>query len=199
MVDRPIFERLRAALSLRRREWCGSGRQAGVLVALSDEPEPTVLLGRRASHLRLHPGEIAFPGGKREPEDLSSWDTALRESLEEVGLEPGLVEPLGELPHLVTRSDYEVHPCVARVPVELDLRVDREEFDELIRPPLALFADPARYRLERMDDGERQRRVPHYTLGDDSIWGVTAAVLVQLVNLVYDAGLDLRRDWQTRP
>ena len=92
----PVFERLQAELSLHWREWSGAGRQAGVLVALSDEPEPTVLLGRRADHLRLHPGEIAFPGGKREPGDRSSWDTGLRESLEEVGLEPSLVEPLGE-------------------------------------------------------------------------------------------------------
>ncbi len=194
-----MFSRLRDSLPLRRADWRGEGRQAGVLVALSDEAEPRVLLGRRALHLPLHPGEIAFPGGKREPCDAGMWDTALRESFEEVGLTEDLVEPLGELPQLVTRSEFEVYPCVARVPAELELRVDPGEFDSVFRPTLALFAEHRRFRLERMSDGVRERMVPHYQVGEDNVWGVTAAVLAQLANLAYDAGLDLQRDWTDKP
>jgi 8-oxo-dGTP pyrophosphatase MutT (NUDIX family) len=168
-------------------------------VALTDDPVPEVLLGRRADHLPLHPGEVAFPGGKREPIDATPWDTALREAEEEVGLSEVVADPLGELPPLITRTGFEVHPCVAGVPAGLDLVVDPGEFDSLFYQPLEVFADHQRFRLEVMSDGRRERMVPHYSVGDDNIWGVTAAVLAQLANVAYDAGLDLKRDWKVEP
>jgi 8-oxo-dGTP pyrophosphatase MutT (NUDIX family) len=174
-------------------------RQAAVLVALTSEDVPQVLLGRRAKHLTLHPGEVAFPGGKREVEDLTPWATAKREAFEEVGITEDQVHPLGELQPLFTRFGFEVHPCVARVPAKLDLVMDEGEFDSLFMIPLKTFADPDLYRLEEMSDGERRRQVPHYTVGDDNIWGVTAAVLAQLANLAYDANLKLERDWSAVP
>ena len=93
--------------------------EAAVLVALTDEARPSVLLGRRGEHLKHHPGEIAFPGGKREPEDTTPWVTAKREALEEVGIPAEQVHPLGELQPLITRTGFEVHPCVARIPLAL--------------------------------------------------------------------------------
>ncbi len=169
--------------------------QAAVLVALTAEVEPRVLLGRRAAHLPLHPGEIAFAGGKREAEDHSPWQTASREAMEEVGIPPGLVHPLGELQPMLTRTGFEVYPCVASVPPAPDLEVDPGEFDSVFFTPLATFADSGLFRLEIMSDGTRARKVPHYQIGEDSIWGVTAAILVLLANVAYDAGLDLQRDW----
>jgi hypothetical protein len=65
--------------------------------------------------------------------------------------------------------------------------------------PLVLFADITLFRLETMSDGNRIRKVPHYQIGGDSVWGVTAAILVQLVNVAYDAGIDLQRDWRQQP
>lgn len=192
----PLFQRLDESLPLDRQDWQGRGMQAAVLVALTDETPVQVLLGRRGRNLRLHPGEIAFPGGKREPQDRSPWVTARREALEEVGIEPASVHPLGELAPLRTRSDYEVHPCVARVPQGLQLIVDRREFDSVFYAPLQAFADRERFRLERMRVRESIRWVPHYRFGEDNIWGVTAAILAQLVNLTHDAGLDLKRDWK---
>ena len=176
-----------------------SARQAAVLVALTAEAEPQVLLGRRASHLALHPGEIAFPGGKREPEDASPWVTAKREALEEVGISDDHVHPLGELKPLFTRYGYEVHPCVAKIPVGIEFVMDPGEFDSLFLTTLSTFADADLFRLEKMSDGTRSRMVPHYQVGDDNIWGVTAAVLAQLANVAYDAGLDLQRDWKEKP
>ena len=177
----------------------GNWPEAAVLVGLTDEPEPRVLLGRRAMHLPLHPGEVAFPGGKRETEDATPWVTARREAMEEVGLDPQLVVPLGELEPLVTRTGFEVYPCVASVPLEFDMVVDPGEFDSVFRARLDVFADPDWFRLEVMSDGQRQRMVPHYQLGDDNIWGVTAAILALLVNVAYDAGLDLQRNWKQEP
>jgi hypothetical protein len=85
------------------------------------------------------------------------------------------------------------------VPAELDLTVDPGEFDSVFMPPLQTFADPQLFRLETMWDGERTRRVPHYQLGDDNVWGVTAAILAQLANLAYDAGFELERNWREKP
>jgi 8-oxo-dGTP pyrophosphatase MutT (NUDIX family) len=193
-----------AVFQVSRADW----PQAAVLVALTDMPEPEVLLGRRAMHLPMHPGEVAFPGGKREAEDASPWDTALRaspwdtalrEAQEEVGLSAEGVQALGELPPLITRTGFEVHPCISRVPDVLELVVDPGEFDSLFRLPLAIFAERDLFRLESMSDGERSRMVPHYQVGDDNIWGVTAAVLALLANVAYDAGLDLQRDWKLKP
>lgn len=173
--------------------------QAAVLVALTEEAEPRVLLGRRAAHLPLHPGEVAFAGGKREHEDVSPWHTAAREAMEEVGLPEDTLRSLGRLPPLVTRTGFEVFPCVASVPPAPELIVDPGEFDSVFFTPLLTFADKAFYRLEIMSDGTRSRKVPHYQLGDDNIWGVTAAILVLLVNVAYDAGLDLQRNWKQPP
>ena len=194
-----IFERLAEQLELECSAWEGGGRQAAVLVALTSEPEPRVVLGRRARHLRLHPGEIAFPGGKREPEDRSPWVTARREAREEIGLPVELVHPLGEFSPLVTRTGFEVHPCVARVPPELEMVVDAAEFDSVFLARLALFAERDRFRLSRFQDGEHSRMVPHYDLEGETVWGVTAAILAQLANVAYDAGLNLQRDWRRAP
>ena len=199
-----IFRQLQVCLPLNSLAWDGpvgwNGRkEAGVLVALTSEAQPRVILGRRAMHLTLHPGEVAFPGGKREAGDATPWATALRETMEEVGLPAEDIDPLGELAPLVTRSRFEVYPCIARVPAELDLVVDPGEFDSVFMPPLQTFADPELFRLETMWDGEHTRRVPHYQLGDDNVWGVTAAVLAQLANLAYDAGFDLQRNWKEKP
>ena len=197
-----LFERLESTLPLAGLSWdgpMGPRREAAVLVALTRESSPQGVLGRRAMHLSLHPGEVAFPGGKREPEDATPWVTALREAMEEVGLEQDLVHPLGELSPLVTRTGFEVHPCVARVPEDLEMVVDPGEFDSVFLSPLEIYADRKIFRLESMSDGTRTRMVPHYQVGSDNIWGVTAAVLAQLANLAYDAGLDLQRNWMTEP
>jgi 8-oxo-dGTP pyrophosphatase MutT (NUDIX family) len=200
----PVLQQLDARLPLDGLLWDTAHGQASlpeaaVLVALTDEDQPQVLLGRRAMHLKHHPGEIAFPGGKREPEDTTPWVTAKREAYEEVGLPAELVHPLGELQPLVTRTSFEVHPCVARVPEQLSLVIDPGEFESVFTQPLARFADKALFRLETYDIDGRARRVPHYQMDSDDIWGVTAAILAMLANLAYDAGLELQRDWNNKP
>jgi 8-oxo-dGTP pyrophosphatase MutT (NUDIX family) len=199
-----VLRAIAARLPLHQAVWDspvgqGDWPQAAVLVALTREPVPRVLLGRRAMHLPLHPGEVAFAGGKREVEDASPWKTAMREALEEVGISPADVHPLGELPPLITRTGFEVHPCIASVPAQPQLVVDPGEFESVFLPDLEVFADADLFRLEAMSDGQRMRMVPHYQVGEDNVWGVTAAVLAQLANVAYDAGLDLQRDWELEP
>ncbi|MEP6390454.1 MAG: CoA pyrophosphatase [Halioglobus sp.] len=192
MLTPAVITRLANRLPLDGLAWDDSSApQAAVLVALTDEEQPRVVLGRRAAHLQHHPGEVAFPGGKREPEDGSPWVTARREAHEEVGIIHEDVHPLGELSPLMTRTGFEVHPCVAMVPASPELVVDSGEFDSVFLMHLEAFADPDVFRLETMSDGPVQRKVAHYTIAGDTIWGVTAAVLAQLANVAYDAELKL--------
>jgi 8-oxo-dGTP pyrophosphatase MutT (NUDIX family) len=193
------FDALRSALPLERSPWVGAGRQAAVLVALTDESPTQVILGRRGRHLPLHPGEVAFPGGKRESGDRGPWDTALREAREEMTLAPDTVEPLAELAPLHTRTRYAVFPCIGRVPASPRLIVDPREFDSAFLLPLPLFAERERFRLEPVPVGRQMRLAPHYDVGGDTIWGVTAAVLALLANVAYDAGLELQRNWNLPP
>jgi len=199
-----VLRRLETGLPAGREAWDNAmgdtaHPQAAVLVALTEQAEPGVLLGRRTRHLAHHPGEIAFAGGKREPVDVSPWQTASREAREEVGLAEAALRPLGELAPMLTRTGFEVFPCVAAIAPDPVLEVDPGEFDSVFFTPLSVFADAALLRLEVMSDGNKSRKVPHYTIGSDNIWGVTAAVLALLANVAYDAGLDLQRDWKQPP
>tara|TARA_B110000503_G_scaffold34861_2_gene56884 strand:- start:11660 stop:12277 length:618 start_codon:yes stop_codon:yes gene_type:complete len=203
-VFNDILQRVDAGLALHEQDWqspMGDGQwpQAAVLVALTEEAEPRVLLGRRALHLNNHPGEIAFAGGKRELSDVSPWQTARREAMEEVGLSAELIHPLGEFEPLITRTGFEVFPCIARIPAAPTLVVDAGEFESVFFAPLAAFADRGIFHLETMSDGRVARKVPHYQLGNDNVWGVTAAILVMLANVAYDAGFDLQRNWEQAP
>mgnify|MGYP001824294688 CR=1 FL=1 len=198
----PVLQRLEAYLPLDGLHWdahAGTLPEAAVLVTLTDESDPQVLLGQRAGHLQHHPGEIAFPGGKREPGDASPWVTAKREALEEVGLPEDQIHPLGELRPMVTRTGFEVHPCVARIPLGLELTVDTREFDSAFYQPLAAFCDERLLQLHVAEVEGRELTVPHYRLDGRDVWGVTAAVLALVASAAYDVQLDLKRDWSQRP
>lgn len=199
-----MFDSIASQLPLECRPWAVPKQdsplpQAAVLVALTDEPQPRVLLGRRARHLKNHPGEIAFAGGKREVEDASAWVTALRETEEEVGIWREQVDPLAELDPLITRTGFQVFPCIGGIVSRPELTVDPGEFDSVFMPKLAVFADPTLFRLEQMTKNGTTMFVPHYTVNGDNVWGVTAAILAQLANVAYDAGFDLQRNWKKEP
>lgn len=198
----PILQRLETHLPLDGVEWdgyAGSVPEAAVLVPLTDEREPRVLLGQRAGHLQHHPGEVAFPGGKREPGDACPWVTAKREAREEVGLREDQVHALGELRPMITRTGFAVHPCVARIPSGLFLRVDTREFDSVFYQPLSVFCDDRLLELQTYEVDGREVQVPHYQIEGWNIWGVTAAILALVASAAYEVDLELKRDWSLKP
>lgn len=173
--------------------------QAAVLVLIDELRAPAeVVLTRRAEHLRLHAGEIAFPGGKCDDGDRDHWHTALRESEEEIGLRSHSVESLGVMPSLVTRTGIEVTPCVARLCSSTHFVANSQELDEVFSVPLEFFSKPEHLQFDRYEYGGRERQVPRYEWQNYTIWGITAAVLVKLVNLACDAGLEMEDYWQGR-
>jgi len=155
-------------------------RPAAVLFGIVAREELTVLLTQRTHTLRTHAGQIAFPGGKVEPEDGGPVDAALRESVEEIGLDPKFVEPLGFLDGYRTGTGFTIAPVVAIIRPGFELKPDPSEVDAVFEVPLAFLHDPAN-RAHRTIDWEGGRRSFYeYRWRGEHIWGVTAAMLVNL-------------------
>lgn len=161
-------------------------RAAAVLVGLVAYPnEVRVILTQRASTLRVHSGQIAFPGGKIEAEDEGPVAAALREAHEEIGLEAGCVEPLGYLDPYVTGTGFHIIPVVAKVSPPLALRLNREEVEESFEAPFAFLMDAANHALEAREFDGRMRHFYAMPYGDRHIWGVTAGILRNLYERLY--------------
>ena len=169
-----------------------SGRpEAAVLVPLLAAPEPELLLTLRAARLSTHSGEVAFPGGRRDPEDDSLIVTALRESWEEIGLARHDVEIIGRLTARESLHGLQVTPVVGLLPAEPQLLANPDEIAAIFRVPLRFFAESPFEILPRVDYQGRQWQIPCYHYAGYRIWGLTAMMVVELVNLVYDAGIEL--------
>lgn len=140
----------------------------------------TVLLTRRTAHLRDHAGQVSFPGGRCEPHDATPVDTALRESREEVGIEPAQVEILGTLAEYDTSTGFRVTPVVGLVTPPLNLRLDDFEVAETFETPLDFFLDAANYRQQSLLYEGRQRSYWAVPWREYFIWGATAGMLVNL-------------------
>lgn len=159
--------------------------KASVLLILCGEPsDERILLTRRAAHLNIHAGEIAFPGGKWEPGDSDLYQTALREVNEEVGLYSGDLAYLHSLPEHRTRGQIPVKPFVARIKSEPELRLCEDEIESAKWVPLSLFKDDQRARTHIFSSGGREIWAPVYTYEDYEIWGLTARVMVSFVNQI---------------
>src|SRR5258706_13234640 len=119
---------------------------ASVLVPLVQRDEVTVLLTQRTDHLTDHPGQISFPGGRAEPEDLDAIATALREAEEEIGLPARHIEVLGSLPTYTTGTGFIVTPVVALIQPPFTIEVDPFEVAEIFEVPLTFLMSPANHR-----------------------------------------------------
>ena len=174
---------------------------AAVLVPLwmtSESAEPRVVLTRRRRELRRHAGEISFPGGRRDAEDASLTETALREAEEEIGLPRADVRLLGSLPSTATfATNYVIHPFVGVIPAGIAWRPSALEVDAVLELPLEeLRAGRTRTRLERRGISFE---TDAYVVDGHMIWGATARILEHLLerlSVTSPAGertLELRR------
>ena len=159
--------------------------QAAVLVPIIDRPEGlTILLTQRTAHLTDHAGQISFPGGRVEAEDRDATATALRETVEEIGLPPDHVEVLGRLDTYVTGTGYEVVPIVGLISPPFPIVPDPFEVAEVFEVPLAFIIDPAN--LQRHTTNQKGRTRQFFALPYENryIWGATAGMLVNLAGLL---------------
>jgi 8-oxo-dGTP pyrophosphatase MutT (NUDIX family) len=163
-------------------------RSAAVLIALvndSDEMNISglqVLLTKRASHLKHHPSQISFPGGKVEPTDRNLIHTALREAQEEIGLSPEAVTIIGQLPNYEIISGYQVTPIVAVIESPQYYQKDANEVDEIFQVPLQHFLQPENHRSIISYRNGHHHNVHFFPYKHYNIWGATAAMIKDLVD-----------------
>ena len=158
----------------------GPLRPAAVLLPIVARPGGlSVLLTLRASDLRAHSGQVAFPGGKIDRGETPR-EAALREAYEEVGLEERFVEPLGWLDPYFTGTGFRVAPLVALVEPSFALKINKLEVDEVFETPFAFLMDAANHRLEEREWQGRPRK--YYAMPHEGryIWGATAGILRSL-------------------
>ena len=156
-------------------------RQASVLVPLYvDAGELWTILTKRTDDLPSHRGQIAFPGGGRELKE-DPWAAALRETQEEIGLDPKVVLKLGELDEVESPAGFRVIPCVGAVPYPYEARPSEAEIAEVWSLPLSAFANPrvVEERPVEIDGAVRNLRIYH--VGRHQIWGLTARILQNLL------------------
>jgi 8-oxo-dGTP pyrophosphatase MutT (NUDIX family) len=172
-------------IDMMRQLFPATPARAAVLVPLVERPAGLhVLLTQRASHLRHHPGQISFPGGRIEPADAGPWEAALRETKEEIGLEPGYVTRAGFLQDQLVITGYRVTPAVGFVRPGFDLRLDRTEVENVFEVPLEFVLDVRNY-------AARDRKVAGHTVITQEIpyegrriWGATASMLITFARLL---------------
>ena len=157
---------------------------AAVLVGLVPRNDGLrVLLTRRTSGLRHHAGQVSFPGGRVEPDDVDACAAALRETQEEIGVAPSLITPLGFLDPLATITGFRILPLVAAIASDYIVRPDPGEVDEVFEVPLEYLMAPANLQRIAIDLGGRSRSVFQFVERGTSgqrIWGASASILFNL-------------------
>ena len=188
-LNDPAAPAARGDLDLNPETWAKAGvaavRPAAVLIPVVDRPMPTVILTTRTDGLPSHAGQIAFPGGKIDAGDATPASAALREAEEEIGLAPGLIEPLGYLDLYLTFSGFRILPTVARVEPQFVLRPNMNEVADVFEVPLAYLMTPENHLLKSRDWKGIIRHYYEIPYQDRYIWGVTAGILRNLYERIY--------------
>ena len=154
-------------------------RPAAVLIAVTDRPEPGVILTQRPPDMRAHPGQVAFPGGKLDPgEDAVA--AALREAHEELSISSSDVRIIGASDRYVTGTGYDVTPVLALIPPDLAIVPNPVEVADWFEAPLAFLLDPANHVARQAEWRGRVRSYIEIDWQGQRIWGVTAAIIANL-------------------
>ncbi len=166
----------------------GDPRPAAVLIPLLRKEDAwEILFTRRTETLPEHSGQVAFPGGRSDPDDATPEATALREAREEIGLNPADVQILGRLKYYLTVTNYRVTPIVGIIPWPISLHLEEEEVSRVFTIPLDWLADPSNReeKLRSLPAPVPPVKVIYYHLYDNEIlWGATARITVTLINIL---------------
>lgn len=153
---------------------------AAVLVAVTDRPEPGVILTQRTDTLRKHPGQVAFPGGRIDPGDDGPIGAALREAWEEIGLPVEAVQVIGAIDRYHTGTGFDVTPVLGVVPPDFHYVRQEAEVADVFEVPLAYLLDPANHVADQAEWRGRVRHFHKIEWQGRNIWGATAAMIINL-------------------
>jgi 8-oxo-dGTP pyrophosphatase MutT (NUDIX family) len=157
-----------------------SAVKAAVLLPVILQGEPSLMFTRRTESLARHSGQVSFPGGRSEADDLSPVETALRETFEETGIAPSFVTVAGYLDRYLTGTGFDIQPVVGLLADGFALAPDPREVAEIFEVPLAFLCDPSNRRRESREIEGRKRNFYAFTYQNHEIWGATAAIVVNL-------------------
>lgn len=155
-------------------------RDAAVLIAFTDRPDPGVILTQRPQWLRSHAGQVAFPGGKIDPGDVDAVDAALREAEEEIGLNRRDVAIAGITDAYRSGSGYHITPVLGVIPPDLPLDPNPDEVEDWFEVPLDVLFDPGNYDRQHAHWQGQDRHYYDMHWHGRRIWGVTAGIIINL-------------------
>jgi len=167
-------------------------RKAAVLIGIVDCDDPELIYTLRSNKVGSHGGEVSFPGGMHEKDDASLEITALRESEEETGLNREQVNIIGSTDTVVSRYNVSVTPYVGIVPPDIKLNNDSEEIEACFRVPISFLLEDKRHRNDHIKKNGESFFMPAYRFESFIIWGLTAMMTVDFLNITLDAGIDLK-------
>ena len=168
-------------------------KKAGVFIGILYHDEyinnPEIIFTQRSTKLSTHSGEVSFPGGKWDEQDKNLYETALRESNEEINLNTEDVVLAGSLNYLVSKHKIEVNPYVGLITKKQNL-VDNDEIEKIFTVPLEFLTDKKNAKLHKIERKNRNVIVPSWVYNDQIIWGLTAMITADFVNTCLDAGIE---------
>ena len=168
-------------------------QKAGVFIGILYHDDyinnPEIIFTQRSTKLSTHSGEVSFPGGKWEEQDKNLFETALRESNEEINLNIEDVVLAGSLNYLVSKHKIEVNPYVGLITRKQNL-LDNDEIEKIFTVPLEFLTDKKNAKLHKIERKNRNVIVPSWVYNDQIIWGLTAMITADFVNTCFDAGIE---------
>ena len=189
-----MIEEIKYKLNLYNSEKPSGRPQASVLIAILNYGKyigsPELIYTQRSNNLSTHSGEVSFPGGKVDEMDTSLFGTALRESNEEISLNGKDVTQLGKLNYLISRHKIEVNPFVATVDQPQSLEPN-EEIQEIFTVPLDFLLDSKNVQRETIERDGATWQVPTWNIKDQKIWGLTAIITLNFLNVCFDANIEI--------
>jgi 8-oxo-dGTP pyrophosphatase MutT (NUDIX family) len=165
------------------------GQEAAVLIPVTLSENPLVILTLRATDLSSHGGEVALPGGKHDLEDATLLQTALRETEEEIDLHSWDVEVVGRLKPFISKHGLQVTPFVGLVPEDVKLTPNHHELETIFQVPVSYLLTDPRTSTNVISRHGMTLRIPTYHYEGHMIWGLTAMILVEFLNVALDAGI----------
>ena len=171
-------------------------KKAGVLILLlkkSEEEGYQLLFTKRSAHLNTHSGEVSFPGGKWEESDASLYETALRESKEEINLNLENVTKLGSLNFLLSRHKIEVNPFVGYLEKSQDFK-GNFEIDEIFTVPVSFLMNHKNIIYKEFNRKDLKVYIPSWVYNGNRIWGLTAMIAADFLNICFDASINTDLD-----
>jgi len=168
-------------------------QKAGVFIGILYHDDyinnPEIIFTQRSTKLSTHSGEVSFPGGKWDEKDKNLFETALRESNEEINLNIEDVVLAGSLNYLVSKHKIEVNPYVGLITRKQNL-LDNDEIEKIFTIPLEFLTDKKNAKLHKIERKNRNVIVPSWVYNDQIIWGLTAMITADFVNTCFDAGIE---------